>query len=493
MFLRLSRLIVFAMTIAGSGVLGLSVTETASSETKASPPNVILILADDMGLGDIGALNGGLSRTPHLDQLMAEGLWFNQGYSGSTVCAPARAALLTGRYPHRAGVVTLNVERFPRLTRLYQNQRTLADHFRANGYRTALVGKWHLGEGDDYHPLSRGFDEFRGFKGYQVEGYSNFGFEINGQAMKFEGEYLTDVLTEQALAYVTENQDAPFFLHLAHFAPHRPLEAPPEIVATYLREGLDENTALIYAMVEVMDRGIGRLMERLNELNLRENTLVIFASDNGPDPLTGSRFNGGLTGHKYSVREGGVRVPLIFHWPGRIFPGETSVVAHFTDIVPTLADVCEFDPETIAGERFDGGSLAGVLAQGSGENLPDSRYWQWNRGAPRYSRNAAVRAGEWKLVRSFGDAAAILPTSEAMAGWSVEQKRAAIQATGRAIGEIPETINETPPALYRITEDPAESTDLSEQFPRIYQTLKVKLEDWSREMEFSRNQNRDPN
>jgi len=477
--------------LAGLGMTALSAASAEAGTATTRQPNVILILADDMALGDIGAINGGVSRTPVLDRLMEEGLWFSQGYSGSTVCAPARASLLTGRSPQRTGVVTLNVERFPRLTRLYRNQRTIADLFRANGYRTALIGKWHLGEGRAYHPLSRGFDEFRGFKGYQVKGYSNFGFEINGKSMTVEGEYLTDMLTEQALDYVTENRNDPFFLHLAHFAPHRPLEAPPEIVATYRRQGLDENTALIYAMVEVMDRGIGRLLQRLEELDLRENTLVIFASDNGPDPLTGSRFNAELTGHKYSVLEGGIHVPLIFNWPGRIEPAETSVVAHFTDVVPTLADLCGFTPESLAGDLFDGGSLAEVLAGGTGEALPVSRYWQWNRGMPQYSRNAAVREGKWKLVRSFGNAAAILPSPTVMAELTPEQRAAAVRATGRAIGEIPETPNDAAPALYRITEDPEELSDVSEQFPKVYQTLKVKLEDWTREIEFSRNQNRD--
>ncbi len=415
-------LFVTLVAMAGFSTMVFGIDPKMDAAVAIHRPNVILILADDMGLGDIGALNGGLSRTPVLDRLMAEGMWFSQGYSGSTVCAPARASLLTGRYPHRTGVVTLNVQRFPRLTRLYQNQRTVADLFKANGYRTALIGKWHLGEGNDCHPLSRGFDEFRGFKGYQVKGYSDFGFEINGKSTTVEGQYLTDVLTDEALDYVTANRQVPFFLHLAHFAPHRPLEAPPEMVADYRRRGLDENTATIYAMVEVMDRGIGRLLERLEELNLRENTLVIFASDNGPDPLTGSRFNCELTGHKYSILEGGIRVPLIFNWAGRITPGETTTVAHFTDVVPTLAELCGFTPESLAGEFFDGGSLADVLVGLEGNALPISRYWQWNRGVPQYSRNAAIREGDWKLVRTFGNDAAVLPSPISMVKLTPEER-----------------------------------------------------------------------
>ena len=159
-------LFVTLVAMAGFSTMVFGIDPKMDAAVAIHRPNVILILADDMGLGDIGALNGGLGRTPVLDRLMAEGMWFSQGYSGSTVCAPARASLLTGRYPHRTGVVTLNVQRFPRLTRLYQNQRTVADLFKANGYRTALIGKWHLGEGNDCHRLSRGFDEFRGYKGY---------------------------------------------------------------------------------------------------------------------------------------------------------------------------------------------------------------------------------------------------------------------------------------------------------------------------------------
>ena len=195
-----------------------------------NPPNVILILADDMALGDLSCFNGGRSRTPNLDRLVGDSIWFNQGYSASPVCAPARAALLTGRYSHRTGVVSLNMETEPELTRLRTDETTLADLFAARGYITGLVGKWHLGLGSESHPKQRGFHEFAGFVGaHQVPSYSNYELEIGGVAKKFDGPYLSDELSRHAIDFVRRHRDRPFFLHLAHYAPHRPLGAPREL------------------------------------------------------------------------------------------------------------------------------------------------------------------------------------------------------------------------------------------------------------------------
>lgn len=163
---------------------------------RSSPPNVILILADDLALGDLAALNGGRTRTPHLDQLMAAGVWFDRATSASAVCAPARAALLTGRYPQRTGVVSLTMRTEPELTRLHRDETTLADLFAARGYRTGLVGKWHVGLGDEWHPRRRGFAETACFVGDEnIKSYDNFSLEIDGALRRFEGRYLTDELS----------------------------------------------------------------------------------------------------------------------------------------------------------------------------------------------------------------------------------------------------------------------------------------------------------
>ena len=292
-------------------------------------PNVVLILADDMALGDFASRNKGLSKTPHLDRLAEESVWFSQAYSASCVCAPARAALLTGRYPHRTGVVTLNMNRYPDLTRLKHEETTIAEVLQARGYVTGLIGKWHCGTGDGFGPLNHGFDEFEGFSGSQELSYFRYSLTVNRQSVNVSDKYLTDDLSERAIEFVRRHRDNPFFLHLAHYAPHRPLEAPAEAVASYRTKGLDESTATIYAMIEIMDRGIGRLLDELDRLKLSEQTIVIFASDNGPDPLTGTRFNGQLRGSKYEIYEGGIRVPLMVRWPGRLRHRKVDEVVHF--------------------------------------------------------------------------------------------------------------------------------------------------------------------
>ena len=210
-------------------------------------PNVILILADDMGFGDLSCFNEGRSRTPCLDKLVGKSVWFNQAYSASAVCAPARAALLTGRHPHRTGVVSLNQKKFPDLTSLHPDEVTIADLFRAKGSVTGLVGKWHCGEGEVCHPLNRGFDEFEGFISPDdyLPSYYDYKLSIAGEIHAFKDQYITYDLSDRAVEFVRRHKGQPFFLHLSHAAPHRPLEAPDETVAYYRDKGFDENTALV--------------------------------------------------------------------------------------------------------------------------------------------------------------------------------------------------------------------------------------------------------
>ena len=295
-----------------------SISILAANAGADERPNVILILADDLALGDLASRNGGISRTPNLDRLASESVRFTQAYSASCVCAPARAALLTGRYPHRTGVVTLNMNRFPELTRLKLDETTIADVLGANSYVTGLIGKWHCGHGKDYHPLKRGFQEFEGFSGSQDLSYFNYKLNVAGSPVVVENDYLTDDLSQRAIEFVRRHQKRPFFLHLAHYAPHRPLEAPADLIRFYREKGLNESTATIYAMIEVMDRGIGELLQELNRLKLSSKTLLIFASDNGPDPIPGKRFNENRRGMKYEVYEGGIRVPLFMRWDGKL-------------------------------------------------------------------------------------------------------------------------------------------------------------------------------
>lgn len=445
-----ARHLLWAMFCGLCGVAAVAAEKSAPPP----PPNVIFILADDMAVGDLSRFNGGRTRTPNLDRLVAGGVWFNAAYSASAVCAPARAALLTGRYPHRTGVVSLDLNKEPELTNLHRDEVTLADVFTANGYTTGLIGKWHIGSSGDYHPLKRGFAEFEGFFGSDQMTYNAYTLDVRGEKGAVTGKYLTDDLSERAVEFVRRHRSRPFFLHLAHYAPHRPLGAPEAVIAPYLKQGLDKKTATIYAMIEVMDRGIGELLDELDRLGLRENTLVIFASDNGPDPIPGARFNLGLRGTKYEVHEGGLRVPLVFNWPAKFSPGVRQAVTSFTDLFPTLVEVAGLKalPRT---KPLDGVSLVPVLS-GQSDRTGIVRFWQWNRATPNYTHNAAMRDGEWKLVRPYVSREVLTGDSPAA------------------------------PVLYHLATDPRETTDVAAQQPERYARMKTALEAWSAEVERER-------
>lgn len=441
------------MSLIARLLLTVAVSALPLLQAKAKP-NVIVILADDMALGDLSCLNGGINRTPNLDQLKQESVWFPNGYSSSPVCAPARAALLTGRAPHRTGVVTLNMEKYPKLTNLRKDETTIAEVFQANGYVTGLIGKWHSGLGEDYHPLSRGFDEFEGFIGHlYVPSFFDFKLDIQRETVALPNRYLTDELSERAIEFVRRHKGEPFFLHLAHYAPHRPIEAPEDRIKPYLDRGVSLETATVYAMIEIMDEGIGELLEELDQLELTENTIVMFASDNGADPLVEPRFNLDLRGSKYEVHEGGIRVPFMWRWPGKFPAGENTSLIDFTDVAPTLAELC--DLEWTPALPLDGMSISDALIKGT--ELPGRpRVWQWNREKPRYSHNAALRDGDWKLVRPF------------------------------VTKNHPKGDSDLPPLLFNLKTDPGEQVDLSESRPERVDSMNQQLENWLQELEKSR-------
>lgn len=425
-----------------------------SQNKEGASPNVIFILADDLCLGDLSHFNPEMTNTPNIDRLIQQGVYFDQAYSASAVCAPARASILTGKYPHSTGVVSLNMEVYPQYTHLNKQFYTMADVFKENNYATGLIGKWHLGFGDGYHPMDRGFDEFKGFLGFDIDTYFKYQLDLNREYSSFDGPYLTDVLTDYAVEFVEEHKDEAFFLNLAYYTPHRPLSAPQEIIDQYLEKGLNEKTATIYAMVEVMDTGIGRLLAKLEQMDILENTIVVFVSDNGPDPLTGERFNVGLRGEKYSINEGGIRVPLIFNWKNTWKKELVNEMVHFVDLLPTLMDLCNLKSSEL--HSMDGNSFASLLTQTGNYTAAKYRCWQWNRGVPMYSHNAALREGDWKLVRPFVTAGLPLKSS-------ILEAR-----------------------LYDLKNDPGEKNDVSQENPKVYKRLKVMLEDWCRTVEHKR-------
>jgi arylsulfatase A-like enzyme len=456
--------------------------------TAAARPNIVVVVADDLGYGDLGLFNEGRCHSPHLDALAGAGICLTQHYSGSPVCAPARASFLTGRYPHRTGAIDTLQGRG--LDRIALAETTIADHFRAAGYRTGLVGKWHNGAIDPrYHPNARGFDEFAGFSGGFSDYYS-YSLDVNGTEVPGDGRYLTDVLTEHADAFVRRNVRQPFFLLVAYNAPHFPMQAPQELVDAYVARGETLGAALTYAMIEVMDAGVGRIDETLHELGLAENTIVLFTSDNGPylgevNGVSLDRFNYGWRGAKHYVFEGGIRVPAIVRWPDRLGGGRiVPEMLHFTDWLPTLAAAAGV-PLPATG-RLDGSDVRGVLA-GDRSDVDPIRFWQNNRYAPRAEGNAAMRDGDWKLVRPT-----IPVTMQVTDGDRVIDRALNLQAPDR-ITHVDQSplpwfeIGEPPaPLLFDVAADPFEQHDLAAAQPDRVARMSAALDRWFESVEADR-------
>lgn len=454
---------------------------------------MVFILADDLGHGDLGCHNGGVTTTPHIDQLMRDGVRLSQHYSASPLSAPARAALMTGRYPQRSGVIdTISTGE---MNCLATRETTIGDVFKAAGYATGLVGKWHLGHvRDKYHPSRRGFDEFVNFPG-GGSSYWNWELNVNGTPRQATGEYLTDVLSDYAVDFVQRHEREPFFLYLPYNAPHGPHEAPEEDVQPFRgRGGFTEKLCKLYAMVNRLDVGIGRVLAALDRLGLRDNTIVIFSSDNGPQfSGTGeesiARFNCGFRGSKGSVHEGGIRVPLTIRWPAGVQGAcDRHDLVHFSDWMPTLCEACGVSvPRDVA---LDGQSVLPALRGEGKAKLNTKRFWQFSRGVPVVTHNAAMRDGDWKLVRP-GDRLV-----NSFEGWRDDLKlggeltrhperftEAIPDAAGRPlfIGQPAE-----PPLLFNLANDPLEAHDLAERFPETTRRMLGELEAWFDDVERDR-------
>jgi arylsulfatase A len=451
-------------------------------------PNVLVVLADDMGYGDFGLFNEGRSRTPHLNELARAGLCLTQHYSGSPVCAPARATLLTGRYPHRTGAIDTLHGRG--LDRISLSEITIADVFRTAGYRTGLVGKWHNGALDPrFHPNARGFDEFVGFSAGWSD-YWDYVLDANGSELVGDGRYLTDVLTEHALAFLARHRREPFFLVVAYNAPHFPMQAPEELVQPYRDAGETLGAAITYAMIEAMDAGVGRLDEALHEHGIADDTLVVFASDNGPYlgdvwGVSLDRFNFGLRGAKHYVYEGGIRVPAVFRWPGGVGGGRfVPQMLHFTDWLPTLAGAARVALPPAA--ALDGHDVLPVLRGETGQVDP-IRFWQNNRYEPRVESNAAMRDGDWKLVRPAIPETMTVDEPDRLVDRGLNQRLddrvTAIEAPPR---EEPVLDDVPPPFLFNVADDPFEERDLAAEHPDRVRAMGAALDAWFEEVEADR-------
>jgi arylsulfatase A-like enzyme len=450
-------------------------------------PNVIFILADDMGYGDFSAFNGGLSQTPVLDGLLAEGLCLTHQYTASPVCNPSRACLMTGRYPHRTGSV--DTLEWDGLERLALRETTLADAFKHAGYATGLVGKWHLGAFDPrYHPNRRGFDEAVCFRG-GMHDYYNWRIEYNERVARGDGRYLTDVWGEEAVQFIQRHRDEPFFLHVTFNAPHTPLEAPEEEIRPFRESGqFNTGVSLIYAMIRRMDRAVGRILETLDRLDLREDTILLFTSDNGPQfggegDLDLTRFNCNFNGAKCLVYEGGIRVPMIVRWPAGLPMGQRiDAMVHFSDWFPTLLALTGITPPPH--RPLDGIDVSPILRGEAGKTIT-KRFWQWNRYTPTVTSNAAVRDGDWKLLRPVIPQTMEVPDIH----WlpvSMYYPEYFIQNGILTQPPLPQLPPPPEPELYNLVEDPGESRNLAAEYPHIARRLLSDLETWFAEVDAER-------
>jgi arylsulfatase A-like enzyme len=333
----------------------------AAAAQEVARPNVVVVLADDQGWGDL-SYNGNTSlHTPRIDSLAREGAAFDRFYV-CAVCAPTRAEFVTGRYHPRGGVRGVSTGQ----ERLNPDEKTIAHAFKAAGYATAAIGKWHNGSQWPYHPLARGFDEYYGFTSGHWGEYFDPPLEHNGKPVRGRG-YVTDDFTDRALAFIDANRDRPFFCYVAYNTPHSPFAVPEaywnrfkdkpiEQRASEGEENLDI-TRCVLAMCENIDDNVGRVLKRLDELQLAENTIVVYFSDNGPNSW---RWNGGMKGRKGSVDEGGVRAPCFVRWPARIKPGTVvHPIAGAIDLLPTLAALTGIEP--VGTQPLDGRDISPLL------------------------------------------------------------------------------------------------------------------------------------
>ncbi|MFO0956575.1 MAG: arylsulfatase [Isosphaeraceae bacterium] len=405
--------------IAALLLLGVIGSDTAGPASGRARPNVVLIITDDQGYGDLSIHGNPVLATPSMDSIARDGVQLAD-FHVSPVCSPTRASLMTGRYNYRTGVVDTYIGR----SMMHPDEVTLAEMMASHGYTTGIFGKWHLGDCFPLRPNDQGFQEALVLKGGGIGqpsdppgGTSYFDpiLQRNGQPARQKG-HITDIITDAANRFILENHGRPFFAYVAYNAPHTPLEVKdadfarfrdldlsharfPRIGHALPGKAQDESTARVYGLIADIDRNVGRLLGAIDQAGLARDTIVVFLTDNGPQQ---ARFNGGMLDRKGSVHEGGTRVPCFLRWPGHLPAGrEVKQLAAHIDLLPTLLDACGLPrPE---GVRLDGVSLLPLLI-GDDVAWPDRTvYFQWHRGdIPEPGRAFAARSQDFKLVRPEG-------------------------------------------------------------------------------------------
>lgn len=388
--------------------LGMLQSGTLQSNELQGKPNVIVIMADDLGNGDLSCTGAEDLQSPHIDRLFQSGMRFDFGYANCPVCSPSRASLMTGRYPELVGVPGV-IRTHPENNWGYLDPQSilLPQVLKTAGYHTALIGKWHLGLECPNRPVDRGFDLFHGFLADMMDDYyehrrHNIEYmNLNNQVIDVKG-HATDLFTDWSCAYLKSRvgKSSPFFLCLTYNAPHTPIQPPKEWYQKVKQResGIDDRRAKLVALIEHMDAGIGRVMSTLKETGLDRNTLVVFTSDNGGQLNVGAN-NGALRDGKQSMYEGGLRVPTCFVWPGKIDPNSRSTERMITmDLFPT---VCEVAGASV-GHSIDGVSLLPLLKKETKSLAKRDLFFHRREGGLRYGgliANAMIR-GDWKLLQN---------------------------------------------------------------------------------------------
>lgn len=427
---------------------------------KQKTPNFVVIMTDDQGYGDLSCMGATDFLTPHIDELAECGARFTNWYSNSPVCSPSRASLLTGCYPGNAGVRSI-LAGHRRATGLTAQTPTVASALKELGYQTAMVGKWHLGLREQSRPTQNGFDYFYGFMAGCIDYYSHIFYWSmadgktnpthdlweNDKEIYNNGQYFTEMVTDKAVEKIRSmNEDGkPFMMYVAYNAPHYPMHAPRKYLDRFAH--LPEDRRIMAAMISAVDDGVGQIVDELKRQNIFEDTLIFFQSDNGPsresrnwmdgreDPYYGG-MPGSLKGHKFSLFEGGIRVPGIFCWPGHIPAGQViDEPCAAMDVFPTLVALAGGDP---ARYQLDGADILPVLTEGAAaphENI----FWEMGE-------QTAVRQGNYKLVLN---------------GQLVEQESPEDQVF-----------------LSDLSKDPGETTNLADEMPELAAELQKKALAW---------------
>ncbi len=441
----------------------------------AQPPNIVLIIADDLGMGDLPVYGGRGIRTPHIDALAKSGVRMTNGYVSHPVCSPSRAGLFTGRYQQRHGwefnPAGRDVNSGVSLT-----ERTFADALSDAGYRTGLIGKWHLGYRGGYHPLARGFDEFFGvlaggslYIDREADGVESLGnvprvrdprmSVFRGREIVEVSDYLTDAFTREAVAFIQRNAQRPFHLTVSHTTPHTPLQATAEYLALYSHVE-DARTRVYSAMVASLDASVGAIVAALKAADVYENTLIVFLSDNGCAGYIGPACsNAPFDGYKRYFQEGGVRVPWLMSWP-RALPRGVS----YEGAVSALDLFATFT--AAAGTQVNMQDSVDLLPYVTGKRRDSPHAFLFWRAAPNY----AVRAGHWKLIRynrtdleraDLGPDGRLPPPA---GGWSRESP----------LGQVT--------LLYNLARDPEERNNVAHRHADVVSRLSRAFERWQRDL-----------